>query len=166
MTNYISTPDWDISTTPIWTIRNKFISNYISPNSNIVDLGCGNKDLLKYVIPKNYLGVDFENPYADLNLNLNLDFNLSNINFDIDYIVASGLLEYLDDVGSFFKNIKCNSKFYIFTYWKIKNKIYNLKNKNAYSIDHLESLINQNFSIVETDKWKQHNIYICKDITK
>ena len=116
MTQFYSTVGPTLN--PTWTKRNKKIGSYIPNRSKVLDLGCGSKDLLEYINPKEYIGVDYQQPIADLNINLNDTFECPRPNKGKwSHIVCSGVLEYLIDIDLFFKTIKGNSKCYIFTTW-------------------------------------------------
>ena len=163
MENYIPTPGPTLN--PRWTRRNRFISDLINQNSTVLDLGCGSKDLLRYLkMPANYFGIDYNQPYADLSINFNNDFSLPKDNWD--YIVCSGLLEYLINLDKFFNTIKNNASVYILTFYKPKGKRGAFGNPNTLeSVDEFEMLVSKYFDIIQlTQKMKQHNIYVCKDI--
>ena len=159
MTDYV--PTQSSTQTPTWTGRNKKISSFIEHNKNVLDLGCGSKDLLNYITPKNYIGVDYNQPLADIQINLNKDFTIPTGTWD--YIISSGVLEYLSDLTHFFSKIKNNSNNYIFTFWKDADKSTSIKNPHLYSVDKVISSINDNFSVIKTDSFKRHLIFICKD---
>ena len=145
---------------PQWSDRNRFISNIISEYSSmptVLDLGCGSKDLLRYLKTPYYLGVDFNAPPADVYINLNNDFNLPNGEWD--FIVCSGVIEYLNNIDAFFKKIKNNSSMYIFTFFVKFRKI----NKAVGSIDDFEHIINENFNLQYKIKYKSHFYYVCRD---
>ena len=159
MTDYV--PTQSSTQNPTWTGRNKKISSFIKPNKNVLDLGCGSKDLLNYITPKKYVGVDYNQPLADIQINFNKGFTIPTGSWD--YIVASGLLEYLFDVNYFFSKIKNNSNNYIFTFWKDAHNSTSIVNPHLHSTSQVTSIINSNFVVTETDVFKKHLIFICKD---
>lgn len=149
---------------PTWTKRNKKIASLLTPRPKVLDLGCGSKDLLNYIQPKEYLGVDYQQPLADININLNDRFECPKPNKGKwSYIVCSGLLEYLVDVNLFFNTLQNNSKSYVFTYWLDGQTSTTNANKNILSIGQILDLINQNFRIQQVDICQRHLIFVCKD---
>ena len=100
---------------PHWTRRNKLIGEEILlPNKSVLDLGCGAKDLLKYYHPSTYLGVDIAET-ADLIVNFDEEFELPG---GWDYIVNSGILEYVDNLDRYLEKISKLGNEYIFTWWQ------------------------------------------------
>jgi hypothetical protein len=155
---YIPTPARVIN--PSWTKRNEVIASYIKKNKSILDLGCGAKDLLKYIPePNKYIGVDYHDEHADLVLDLNNDFQLPD--HEWDYIICSGLLEYLNDIPVFFSKIKNHSDIYIITFWK---KYKSLNNKNQVtSAKEFENIVFDNFYLLAKTKINSHRVYVLKD---
>lgn len=149
---------------PTWTKRNKKIASLLTSRPKVLDLGCGSKDLLNYIQPKEYLGVDYQQPLADVNINFNDSFKCPKPNKGKwSYIVCSGLLEYLIDLNLFFNTIQHNSKSYVFTYWLDAQTSTTNANKNMLSISKVLDLINQNFQIQKVDNFRRHLIFVCKD---
>lgn len=100
---------------PHWTRRNKLIGESIlSPNKTVLDLGCGAKDLLKYYTPSQYLGVDIVES-ADVTVDLSGEFELPS---GWDYVVNSGILEYVNDLDKYLKQISTLGNEYIFSWWQ------------------------------------------------
>lgn len=156
--SYVATPGPTFN--PSWTDRNKVIGSQILSNTNVLDLGCGHKDLLKYITPKKYIGLD-HNDVADVFVNFNLDFNLPDGPWD--YIVCSGLLEYLTEVPSFVEKIKNHSKQYIITYWGKNHKLRGPNNLPEFSVKDFEILVNKHFKVVTHQVWKNHYIFVLED---
>lgn len=146
---------------PEWSGRNKKLSTFIEDNTSVLDLGCGSKNLLNYINPKTYVGVDYNQPACDIEINFNLDFDLPKGNWN--YIVSSGLLEYLFDLDYFFCKIKNNADYYIFTFWKDAYKSTSIENPHLQSVDQVTNIINNNFFVVKKDSFKKHLIFVCKD---
>jgi SAM-dependent methyltransferase len=85
--------------------RLEMINSCIIPNSKVLDLGCGD-GYLKSILPDGctYVGVDNVNGNADLSCNFNLgEFPPLE---KYEFVVASGLLEYIHNLGVFLSNIK------------------------------------------------------------
>lgn len=157
MSKYIETPAKVEN--PSWSGRNEKIASHIHIRAKVLDLGCGAKDLLNYIHPFEYLGIDYNDEHADIQMNFNEPFELPKGHWD--YIVASGLLEYLVDLEDFFTRVKGHSAHYIFTVWK---KFESLDNPHQLAtFKEYERLIKNNFRVLETDSWKTHKIYICRD---
>lgn len=156
MTSYIPTPA--SVENPSWTERNSVIARYITEGSDIIDLGCGAKDLLRYTAPNKYLGVDYiDSQYADIKMDFNTNFTLPDEKYD--FAVCSGLLEYLSDIEHFFFRIKHCAKTFIFTFW---NNYSSLGNPNQVgSINDLIQLLERHYIIKHTDQWSSHTIFIC-----
>lgn len=161
MTNYI--PTLGPTLNPRWSGRNKKISKFIKNDSTVLDLGCGSKDLLRYISPKQYTGIDYNQPLADIEINFNSEFTLPDGMWD--YIITSGLLEYLFDIDDFFSRIKKKSSNYIFTFWKEAHLAVSIKNPKLHSVDQVISIINNSFSVIKTDEYNKHIIFICTDKT-
>lgn len=101
---------------PYWRKRNEKIANELMiPNRSVLDLGCGAKNLLNYYTPSQYFGVDGGAKEADMILDLDTDFVLP---AGWDYVVNSGILEYLFDIDAYLKKIQHLGNEYIFTWWQ------------------------------------------------
>jgi hypothetical protein len=101
---------------PYWRKRNEKIANeLLIPNRSVLDLGCGAKNLLNYYSPSRYLGVDGGSNEADILVDLDTDFNLPS---GWDYVVNSGILEYLFNIDSYLAKIQHLGNEYIFTWWQ------------------------------------------------
>jgi hypothetical protein len=160
MTNYIPTPASTLN--PGWTGRNEALAKFIHNGSSILDLGCGSRDILRYVTTSAYCGIDyFDNEFADIQLDLNTDFNLPEGKWD--YILCSGLLEYLEDVSHFFFRIKHKANSYVFTYWQNATaQGSGIVNERApKNVVDFEEILSEHFIIEKQDCWKSHNIYVC-----
>ena len=88
---------------PAWTERNLWIKQYIPNSSSIIDWGCGNKDILRYITPKKYLGVD-QTEFADIKANFNDQIPKIEEKFDLGLVL--GVLEYLNNPKQFLTEIK------------------------------------------------------------
>lgn len=76
-----------------WSDRFLFLEKHIPDNVSIVDFGCGNKQILDYCNPREYLGIDICDD-ADLKINLNEHFSLDK-KYDLGLIL--GVLEHVID---------------------------------------------------------------------
>lgn len=156
MSKYVETPSPILN--PRWTGRNQTISKHIAPNSSVLDLGCGAKDLLNYATPAKYIGIDYyTNEYADIKADFNTDFELPE--FDWDYIVCSGLIEYLSNVDRFLSLLEHKSKYVIITFWSGAKD--GISNPNVIkTVKDFDSLFCKHFQVESICKWSQHHIYV------
>lgn len=153
---YVPTPASVVN--PSWTGRNASISRHIPDHSSVLDMGCGGKDLLNYITPDRYVGIDYTDTHADVIMDFNQPFQIDG---GWDYLVCSGVLEYLKDVEMFLESIRGKSQFYIFTMWK---RHYTLDNPNQLEYQAYVDLISARFTVIVEDSWKKHTIFKCEDL--
>ena len=158
MTDYVTTPQ--STSNPSWRQRNRAIAKIfkISKKDSILDLGCGSKDLLNYCKPKKYIGIDY-NDIADIKINFNNEFTIPKYNWD--FIVCSGLIEYLNNASYFLDQIKNNSETYVITY---KFKLTHIENENKLTHAQFKEVLIKHFEITKTIDLKTNSIFICKDL--
>lgn len=159
MSNYIKTPSSVVN--PKWTKRNQIIGKLIQDNKTVLDLGCGGKDLLNYIKPSKYHGIDYNDDLADSYADFNKPFE---INDTWDYIVCSGLLEYLEDINTIIQSIQNKADTYIVTYWTHAQKNTSFHNIGALSIDQFIQILSKYFNIKSTTTWREHIIFVLGDI--
>jgi SAM-dependent methyltransferase len=135
---------------PHWTLRNKKIAENLEPNKTILDLGCGAKDLLKYYQSTKYLGVDII-PGSDLCIDLNNDFHIEG---EWNYVISSGILEYLDNPEKFIKKIKFLGNKFIFTW-------YQGEGFGRPSNEIIRNIIKEDYIIQKEINWGSQKIFIC-----
>lgn len=139
---------------PHWQYRNKMIAEMLKPNSSVLDLGCGAKNLLKFYKPSKYLGVDGV-VTADLVIDLNSNFQLPG---GWDYAVNSGILEFVIRPDLYLEKIKGLSNEYFFSWWRGSGW-------GRLPFDEIENLISKNYSIVEIKEMGLVNrLYRCINI--
>jgi hypothetical protein len=139
---------------PHWQYRNKMIAEMMRPNSTVLDLGCGAKNLLKFYKPSKYLGVDGV-ATADLVLDLNTDFQLPS---GWDYAVNSGILEFVVRPDLYLEKIKGLSNEYFFSWWRGAGW-------GRLPFDDIEQLISKNYIILETKEMGLVNkLYRCINV--
>jgi hypothetical protein len=139
--------------TPHWEDRNKIIAEMMVPNSRVIDLGCGSKNLLKFYKPSEYLGIDGI-PSADIVLDLNSNFKLSG---GWEYAVNSGILEFVIRPDLYLEKIKNISNEYFFSWWRGSGW-------GRMSFNSMEELISKNYKILEIKEMGLVNrVYRCKD---
>ena len=91
---------------PSWDERNRLLGALIPGNSSIVDLGCGAMTLKRYLKPGcQYQPCDVVRSSAEV---IVCDFNAGiypNLPMRYDYVVCSGILEYMRDPAGFLSRI-------------------------------------------------------------
>lgn len=103
--------------TPTWEERNRLIGTWIASGSSVIDVGAGSRNLLNYLVdPRSYVAVDIiqEHPgtlYADFN-----SFIAPQITGRHDYVVCSGLLEYIVNLDFLLDQVARWGRFIIVTY--------------------------------------------------
>ncbi len=93
-------------------IKDYFKFNILS-ESSVLEIGCGNGDLLNYVNPKYGVGIDISDKFISIaktkypKLNF-YNKSLENLNLDLkfDYIIISGLIGELEDIEDFLIKLK------------------------------------------------------------
>ena len=139
---------------PHWEDRNKMIAEMMRPNSRVVDLGCGAKNLLKFYKPAEYLGIDGI-PSADMVVDLNSDFKLPG---GWDYAVNSGILEFVIRPDLYLEKIKNISNEYFFSWWRGAGW-------GRRPFVDIEELISRNYKILEIKEMGLVNrLYRCQNI--
>lgn len=136
----------------VWSNRNSEIASLLKDSKTVLDLGCGYKNLLEHYTPSKYLGVDWFD-YADITLNLNEDFHLQIPN-GWDYVISSGVMEYLDSIDDYLKKVNGLGETYIFTWWAKPDR---------YMYDEVKSYIKKYYKIVSENDSAQR-IYLCKSL--
>ncbi len=143
------------TTNPHWEDRNKIIAGMMHPGRSVMDMGCGARNLLKFYTPGEYLGVD-GHPSADLVVDLDSDFVLPG---QWDYVVNSGILEFVLRPDLYLGKIKSVGTEYIFSWWRGPGW-------GRMSFASLETLISSNYCIIETkDMGLVNRIYRCTPIS-
>lgn len=137
---------------PTWTKRNQLIAQNLPPGKSVLDLGCGEKDFLRYYHPSKYCGVDGL-PSADIILNLNDSIDLLRGGWDI--VLNSGILEYLNSIPSYLEKIHHLGEEFIFTWWPKKNT------GRMSQIEFIELLCDKGYMVNNTLSWFDTQIYFC-----
>jgi hypothetical protein len=138
-----------------WSDRFLFLEKHIPTNVSIVDFGCGNKQILDYCSPSEYLGIDLVDE-ADLKLDLNSNFELDK-NFELGLIL--GLLEHVDNPEFTLKNcIRYSDKFLILTSSAKMKKEW----KNSFNKDSITSLLEKYFNNVQCHVYPRYVLTIAE----
>jgi len=98
-----------------WKIRIHEMASLIEDERVILDLGCG-KMWLRDELPKDkiYIGCDYKKRSEDT---IVCDFNKGQFpQLSVDLCFASGVLEYIEDINWFIKNVKLSSQSMIISY--------------------------------------------------
>ena len=136
-------------------IQKQIIDRYKThlQNYSILDLGCGNGSLLEFVVPKNYIGIDFSENMLKLHPHKNkfcFDFNKKECwNFiqkqKFEIFVSFSALQWANNLEFIFYNIKQLNKPFLITIFtsntfktlhqtaKIKSPIHSRDNILKYS---------------------------------
>tara|TARA_B100001123_G_C15340194_1_gene1034521 strand:+ start:2803 stop:4215 length:1413 start_codon:yes stop_codon:yes gene_type:complete len=97
----------------------KYYKFYVLPNSSVLELGCGNGDLLNSLIPSKGVGIDFSKKMIEISklkypnmefYNFDLNNKINNYREKFDYVIISDLIRDLEDIHLFFENLRdfCN----------------------------------------------------------
>lgn len=140
----------------IWYERNEFVRNFI-PAGSIVDFGCGQREILDFVIPTEYLGIDC-NEHADIYHDLNEPLVLDK---QYDVGLWLGVLEYLNDPAQSVRNQKdCAKQFIVLTLNVEIKPQYGWK--NAFTRDSINKLLCNIFAEVEHHTYNSYTLSVCK----
>jgi hypothetical protein len=151
----------------VWRVRNKEILKLIKGfNGSVLDLGCGDKDILNYFIPRkgvvvtDYLGLDRVKT-ADIVT----DFNTETLKLDKEYDLglAIGLLEYLEHPMDVLKAYKPYAKrWIILTHHSPKgNKGLKQTWHHRFFPEDIEKFKDV-YTVVHMDRHKTNLIWNCK----
>lgn len=143
---------------PPWTERNLWVKNFISENVSVVDWGCGNKDILRYINPSKYLGIDRIST-ADVVADFNIEIPTLFSKYDIGLVL--GVLEYLNDPEYFLKSIKPSADTFIILC--LSNKRKKPEWKNNFSAEEFNNLLIPNWKRVAFTKQENYILGICRD---
>jgi hypothetical protein len=139
-----------------WSDRFLFLEAHIPENVSIVDFGCGNKQILDYCSPSQYLGIDLCKE-ADVNIDLNNNFNLEET-YDTGLIL--GLLEHVKDAEFTLKNcIRYADNFLVLTSSAKKKKEWNF----SFSESDIKELLEKYFNNVQCYKYPRYTLSIAKE---
>lgn len=156
---------------PSWEGRTILLSKQIKPNSIVLEFGAANRFLKKY-LPENctYLHSDLvkrneETIVIDLNKEI-LDFPISN------YMVFSGVLEYIFDVKLIIKHCSKYTDHLLFSYAtfdkfpNINNRRYNGWVSDMKEFEFIKLADEINFEIKNIGFWKEQTLYLLTKVNK
>lgn len=102
---------------PPWDERNRLIASFIPENSAVIDLGCGARTLQRYLKPGcSYQPCDLIQSAPEVLL---CDFNAGlypAVTRKYDYVICSGVLEYIRNPVEFLSRISALGKVVILSY--------------------------------------------------
>ena len=146
--------------TKLWKARNLWIKDFIPENSSILDIGSGNKSILKVVDCNDYLGLD-RTDYADIKTDLNTQTVKIDKVYDVGLIL--GVLEYVDDPINVIEKYKNNANtWFILALARKKKEKYNWK--HSFNESFLEYVCKKNFSNVTITRNKNYILGICMNV--
>lgn len=138
-----------------WRNRNRALAQYLQETNSLLDLGCGDKDILNFTSVKHYLGLD-KSRTADIVVDFDKTYFPINNHFDTGLI--SGVLEYLKDpwglIDFYTKNV---DKWVILHYPKPFKKKYW---KQSIPIEQLEEFLNNKFGNATSVKHKSYSVCV------
>ena len=143
---------------PAWTERNTWIKQFIPQLASIIDWGCGNKDILRYITPRKYLGID-QTEFADINADFNLGIPKINDHYEVGLVL--GVLEYLDDPKEFLELIKPTADTFIILV--LSNKRKKEEWTNCFSSDDFTNLILPLWEKVSFERNGNYILAICNN---
>lgn len=143
---------------PTWSERNNWVKNFIPDNTSIVDWGCGDKDILRYIKPSKYTGID-QNESADFQADFDIEVPVLFSKYDIGLVL--GVLEYLHDPEYFLRSIKPSADTFIVLC--LSNKRKKPEWKNNFSIEDFNNLLIPIWNSVSFDRQGNYILGICKD---
>lgn len=138
-----------------WSDRWTFVKDYLEDGVSIVDFGCGNKEVLDYVTPSNYLGVD-QLDTADLIADLNYPLGLSG-HYDVGLLL--GVLEYVTNPEVTLSYISHYADKFIVLSLTVKKKDEWARSFTDQSID---QLLCRHFDHVEHHQHGRYLLSVCK----
>lgn len=141
---------------PSWTERNKYITKHIPESASVIDWGCGDKDTLRYIQPKKYLGID-KNVEADIIADFNISIPVIEDHYEIGLVL--GVLEYLNDPKHFLETIKSTADTFIILSLPNRKKPEWSKN---FTIEEFQALLLSIWTTVSFEKQGGYIIGICK----
>lgn len=140
-----------------WSARNRFIKDFIPSNISIVDIGCGNKEILDFCRPTKYLGIDINN-YADLYMDLN-DPKPLNDRYDLGLVL--GVLEYLNDPDYSLSKIKYYADKFLKVTCSAKIKV---GWKTAFDKEKIQCLLKKHFTKVNCTTIDRYTVTFAEEI--
>lgn len=145
-----------------WHARAELVAKYIKSNTTILDLGGGNQDILQYIAPKKYISVDkFPVTSETIECNFNEE-PLPDFEYNFDYILCQGLIEYLIKPFDFLNDIHKYGDTLVITYYPKDIRIF----KNYFEFHSFEQMLYKSGwriqNITQMLGTPNQRIYFCK----
>lgn len=138
-----------------WSDRWEFVKNYIPNNISVIDFGCGNQEVLDYISPLKYVGVD-QLSTADVVANLDQPIDLTD-KFDIALLL--GVLEYVQDPEITLSNIIHFADHFVVLSLPVKKKP---EWQRAFTEETIDLLLNKFFTSVQHYRHRRYLLSVCK----
>lgn len=139
-----------------WSDRFIFLEKHIPEDVTIVDFGCGNKQILDYCSPIEYLGIDLCED-ADIKIDLSQDFKLDK-KYDVGLVL--GLLEHLDNPQKTLENcFKYADKFIVLT----SNAKMKSEWRSKFSKDDIEIFLKNYFKKVTCFSYSRYTVSVAEE---
>jgi hypothetical protein len=138
-----------------WSNRWDFVKHHIPDNVSVVDFGCGNREVLDYISPSNYVGVDqceSADIVADLNQPLLIDKK-----FDIALLL--GVLEYMQNPEFTLGNIAGSADCFVVLTLPVKKKS---EWACAFTEHTIDQLLNKFFGNVQHHRHGRYILSVCR----
>ena len=139
--------------------RNIILKKYNLDGCSIIDYGCGDKDILNFIKPFRYVGVD-KNPNADIVIDF--DKEKVKIQDQFDVAIMLGLLEWLERPFDFLNQIKTTADRFIILSFIRENKKKNWK--QHFTENGLEKSLGKIFQHVDLETHGKWTIFDCKGL--
>ena len=141
-----------------WSNRWAFVKDYIPNNVSIVDFGCGNREVLDYVKPSRYLGIDRVDT-ADMVADLDQPLQIKGT-FDLGLLL--GVLEYLNDPERTLNNVVGYAREFVIVTLAAKKKP---EWRQAFDFTSIDQLLRKFFASVTHHRHGSYIISVCKNET-
>jgi hypothetical protein len=138
-----------------WSDRWQFVKQYIPDNVSIVDFGCGNREVLDFVTPAKYLGID---RCGDADIVADLD-QVFKIDHKFDIALLLGVLEYVQDPEFTLNNIVDTADCFIVLSLPVKKK---QEWQHAFTEQTIDKLLNKFFSKVQHHWHGKYILSVCR----
>lgn len=138
-----------------WSDRWEFVKHYLPNGVSVIDFGCGNKEVLDYITPSVYLGVD-QLGTADLVADLNSPLELTG-HYDVALLL--GVLEYVADPDLTLSYISHYADTFVVVSLAVKKK---QEWAQAFTQQSIDQLLSRHFAYVEHHQHGRYILSVCK----
>jgi hypothetical protein len=149
----------------VWDERTALVAMMIDKNTSVLEFGAG-RERLKDFLPEGcvYQPSDITMRSADT-IVCDLNKNFPALPQTYDYIVLSGVLEYIQNIDTLLQNIRKYCRFAVVVYVStdrlecISTRMRQGWVNHLTETQFLQSISKANFTIVEQQRWRNHMIY-------